>query len=290
MKYQDVLQRIRAPHLRQIAEDRLENASSLQEAEQMVSDLLGMHLVESLREPGVELTGFPLPEAHEIDAGEPATSFPNDTYPNLFETILRAYTEPGDAVLHVFTRSSAPHHVGRLLGRQVVMVDEYVSGVENLLTPNLLAPSKVDFHQIANQLDLEQLDDVCDVFELIHFHLPCPGVVNRLQLIGDGGHSVYGRSWEKMSERVFWQAIKAAVQAWTTILQPLHLTIQCGFAKRDNQYGETFPQALQIAHQTGWSLDGHWRLQLNPLDGPTNTEALQQGWLLAFENRTGGHR
>lgn len=296
MKYPEVIQRVRSPHLRQVAERRVEEASSPQQAEQMVSELLGMHLVESLSYPAVELTGSVLPQTRQIDAGPPATSFPNDTSPALFEAILNAYTEPGDNVLHIFTRSSAPHHLGKLLDRQVVMVDEYVSGLPDLLTPNLLDPSKETLEQIASELRVNAHNELYDAFELIHLHLPNPGVVDRLKLLGDGGHSVYGRKWEQMSEDDFWSAIKTLIKTWATLLSPRHLTIQCGLAQWDGKYTETFPQALRIAHQTGWTLDDHWRLNLNPVPGPGDTEAREQGWLLAFRNRkaqtkqTGGQR
>lgn len=285
MKYQDVIQRIRVPHLREMAADRVEDASTRSEAEELVSELLGMHLVESLSNPTAGLTGSVLPaEARQIHAGQPATSFPNDTYPALFEATVRAYTDPKDSVLHIFTRSSAPRQVGDLLDRQVVMVDEYVSGLPDLSTPNLLEPSKESLQQITNQLGLAQLDDLCRVFELIHIHLPCPGVVDRLNLLGAGGHSVYGRNWEQMSKDNFWSAIEAVIKAWTTLLNPRHLTIQCGLARWGGKYTEMFPRTLQIAHNTGWSLDNHWRLDLNPVPGPADTEALEHGWLLAFRN------
>lgn len=295
MKYSSALKRIRVPYLREIAKDRLQEVSSRREAKQIVSEILGMQLVEGLKAQEIELRTSSLPAGPEVDAGAPATPFPNDTCPSLFEAVLGSYTEPGDAVLHIFTRSSATYHIGRLLDRHVVMVDEYVSGLPNLLTPNLLDPSKEDLHQIARKIGLDHLDGVRDAFELIHIHLPGPGVVNRLALLGDGGHSIYGRCWEEMTEEVFWKAIEAVITAWTTILQPRHLTIQCGLAKWDHQYVEMFPQALQIAHQTGWSLDDHWRLDLKPVPGPTNTKALGRGWLLAFQNRTaqnkgGGHQ
>ncbi len=290
MKHSSVLKRIRVPYLRKIVKDRLQDVSSKREADQIVSEVLGLHMVEGLKCPVVELTGSALPPGHQMEAGAPSTSFPNDTCPSLFEAVLGSYTEPGDAILHIFTRSSASYHIGRLLDRHVVMVDEYVSTLPNLLTPNLLAPSRKDLHQIAGRIELDCVDDVCDVFDLIHLHLPCPGIVERLALLGDGGHSVYGRCWEEVTKDIFWKAIEAVITAWSTILQPRYLTIQCGFAKWDDQYVEMFPQALRIAQKTGWALDDHWKLDLNPVPGPADTKALEQGWLLAFESKTGGHQ
>jgi hypothetical protein len=285
MGYEDLLDRIRIPHLRELAADRIADAKTTKEAKKRVSQLLGENLVLNLNHPCVDLRGHKLPRGHEINSGQPATSWPDDTCPEVYERVLRSYTKPGDGVFHLFARSRTPKAVGETLERDVVLVDEYPSSVEDLVGMDLLEPTEEDLWQIADLVDVVSPEMLAEAFELLYLHLPMPGVVDRPRLLYGNSGAPAGTYWERMTSDQFWAGVKGVLEFWSTLLEPSRLTIRCGFARWDKTPTRMWSRAMKIAEESGWKLDHHWRLNLNPVPGPVHPDVLGEGWLLSFVRR-----
>ena len=261
--------RIRKRPLRHEVEDRLGDARSTSE-EELASEVLGRALTARLNAPEVQPTGYELGDDYHVDAGLPATAFPNDTFPKVFEGLLRRYTREADRVGYLFCSSRAPFIIAEQMGRSVYAADEYNTYVQNLPCGHLLN---------SGMLPTERVD-------LLYIHCPLPGVVDRKALFDPTGENDLPNDrlyWESMDEKTFVTAMADLIEMWTHTVEPGGvLALQVGWCRWGKEWILPWPQLHEAAYKEGWRLVRRHRLHMQVRPGPVQGKSLTDGHLLIY--------
>ena len=260
------IKRIRKSPLRHEVEDRLGDARGMTE-EKLVAEVLGKAMVDQLDRPEVRLTGYELGDDYDVDAGYPATAFPNDTYPRIFEGLLRRYTEKEDMVGHLFTTSRTPIAIAERLGRSIDGFDDY-----NSCLPDLCGP-------LWNSVPQRHLD-------LLYIHCPVPGVVDRRTLFYPTGPLAFPQGkihWEGLGKEDFLTKMAALISRWSDMVKPGGvLALQIGWCRWNGEWVLPWPDLHEAVYLHGLRLDTRHRLHMKVRPGPIQNESLTDGRLLIY--------
>lgn len=253
-----------------------------QQKEAMAAQVLRRYLIANLSDPKVSLDGKELPAPGElIHAGQPATPLPDDTPVGVVEALVRAFSRPGDSICFLYGRSLAPIEVCRRLDRHPVLVDPYADCLE------FGYRTAWDSKAVVECL-LEDEPDA-EMFELLLFHLPAPGVVDREAfLYPDCSVPCRPVHWESLSRQYFFDLFEKRVSQWSPTLScDGRFAVLSTPSSFDGEEQLMLPFVAERMAKRGWELERRYPVQRPAKDSPIRDPALRRANLAVF--RRGGH-